>query len=76
VDEKMQSISRQRGRLSVVIGGFKRAISRYANQHQLTFGWQERFHDRIIRDRDEMQRIATYIENNPLVWKEDTFYNE
>ena len=76
VDEKMQSISRQRGRLSVVIGGFKRAITRYANQHGIEFAWQDRFHDHIIRNQDEMNRIATYIRNNPMVWEEDLFYHE
>ena len=33
-------------------------------------------HDHIIRDRDEYNRIAVYIENNPLLWKDDKFYTE
>ena len=32
-DEKMQSISHQRGRLSTSIGGFKRAITCFANSN-------------------------------------------
>ena len=73
-NEKMQSISRKRGRLSTSMGGLKRAISCFANANQMKFGWQTRFHDHIIRNRDEMNRIASYIENNPFTWKEDKFY--
>lgn len=73
VDEKMQSISNQKGVLSVVIGGFKGAVSRYANKHSIPFGWQERFHDHIIRNQNELNRIAEYIENNILLWDKDCF---
>ena len=34
-------------------------------------GWQSRFHDHIIRNDAEYQRITDYIINNP--GKEDTF---
>ena len=76
LNEKMQSISHKRGRLSTSMGGLKRAISCFANAHQIEFGWQTRFHDHIIRDQDEMNRIATYIENNPSSWRTDKFYTE
>ena len=74
VDETMQFISKQKGRLSVVIGGLKRAVTHYANQTSDYFAWQTRFHDRIIRDQPEMNRIAFYIENNVANWEEDEFY--
>ena len=32
------------------------------------------FHDRIIRDQPEMNRIATYIQNNVANWIDDEFY--
>lgn len=28
--------------------------------------WQPRFHDHIIRDNDELNRIRHYIKNNPV----------
>ncbi len=37
--------------------------------------WQGRFHDRIIRNNDEIQRIRTYIEFNPAKWAEDDYFN-
>lgn len=34
-----------------------------------TFGWQPRFHDHIIRDENELNRIRKYILQNPLKWE-------
>lgn len=36
--------------------------------------WQRSYHDRIIRDRDEHERIARYILENPKLWNQDVFY--
>lgn len=33
--------------------------------------WQRSFHDRIIRNDDELNRIRKYIIENPLKWAED-----
>lgn len=74
VDEEMQFISKQKKRLPVAIGSLKSAITHFANQNAIDFAWQPRFHDRIIRDQPEMNRIATYIENNVANWKDDEFY--
>lgn len=60
--------------LSVVIRQFKQSITRFANENNIEFAWQARFHDHIIRDNDEMNGIANYIENNVANWKEDAFY--
>ncbi len=37
------------------------------------FEWQSRFHDRIIRDKDEWYAKTNYIKNNPKNWSEDEF---
>lgn len=74
VDEEMQFISKQKHKLSVAIGNMKSAVTRYANQTPDYFAWQTRFHDRIIRDQPEMNRIATYIQNNVANWEDDEFY--
>ena len=60
--------------LSVVIRQFKQSITRFANEKNIVFAWQTRFHDHIIRDNDEMNGIANYIENNVANWKQDKFY--
>ena len=74
-NETMQTIANQQGRLSTMIGGFKQSVTRYANANSISFVWQTRFHDRIIRDHDEMNRIAEYIENNVARWESDEFHN-
>jgi REP element-mobilizing transposase RayT len=74
-NETMQTIANQQGRLSTMIGGFKQSVTRYANANSLSFAWQTRFHDRIIRDHDEMNSIAEYIENNVARWESDEFHN-
>ncbi len=35
------------------------------------FAWQPRFHDRIIRDENELGRIRQYVVSNPEIWKHD-----
>ena len=67
----MREISHKRGALSVVIGGFKRAMTCYSRQNNIPFAWQSRFHERIIRNTDEMNHIAEYIENNVAKWDLD-----
>ena len=73
-NEMMQEIANKQGKLSTTIGGFKQAVTRFANEKQIDFAWQPRFHDHIIRDIDELNAIATYIENNVANWKDDEFY--
>ena len=70
----LRDIANLQGWLSVVIGGLKSSITHYANQNALDFAWQPRFHDHIVRDISEMNRIADYIENNVANWVNDEFY--
>ena len=72
----MQEIANMQGWLSVAVGGFKSAVTKYAGENNIEFGWQTRFHDHIIRNQKEMNRIAEYIENNVAKWKEDCFYEK
>ena len=73
-DAEMQRRAKRCGRLSHIIGQFKSAVLREAARQGIPFEWQARFHDHIIRNNDEMERITLYIKNNPLKWDEDCFY--
>ena len=75
-NEKMQLIAEKCGLLSIAMGGLKSATTKFANNNKITFSWQERFHDHIIRNQDEYDRIAEYIENNPATWEQDKFYRK
>lgn len=57
-----------------MIGGFKQSVTRFATQNHISFAWQTRFHDRIIRNHDEMNLVAEYVENNVARWESDKFY--
>ncbi len=65
------------GSLPVIVGAFKAAVSKrihrlpHPSEHPL---WQRGYHDHIIRDEGDLNRIQEYILNNPARWAEDRFY--
>ena len=61
--------------VSSIIGSYKSAVTKHANRLGFENGWQSRFHDHIIRNDEEYQRISDYIINNPANWKDDKFYS-
>ncbi len=64
----------QSGCLGAIIQQFKRACSQHIHEMGYPrFRWLSRFHDRIIRDDAEFDRIRRYIIDNPKNWdKNDT----
>ena len=61
----------QRKNLSSIIRGYKSAVTRKSRQITTDFAWQPNYHDRIIRNNYELNRIREYIINNPQLWKRD-----
>ena len=62
-----------------VICVIKSVSTKTANRDENKIGrkiWQYRFHDHIIRNEQEYQRICRYIDENPLKWRQDCFYCE
>jgi len=59
--------------LSTIIGTYKSIVTKTINLQipNSGFAWQTRFHDRIIRDDDELNRIREYIQTNPETWERD-----
>lgn len=60
--------------ISSFVAGFKSAVTSRAVKINSCFGWQYRFHDHIVRDDQEYERIDTYIRNNPGTWENDKFF--
>lgn len=57
--------------VSTIIGQMKRWVSK-----QIGFSiWQKSFHDHIIRNRAEYRQVWKYIDENPLKWELDCYYN-
>lgn len=63
--------NRFRSALSVVVGGVKSAVKRYANSSNTEFHWQSRYNDHIIRNMNEAHNIAEYISTNVARWGMD-----
>ena len=70
-----ESPLRERSALSKIIGYIKMNVSKGIHKQ---FGdavvWQRGFHDHIIRNREDYEKIAKYIYENPIRWQFDCFY--
>ncbi|HRE56246.1 MAG TPA: transposase [Candidatus Kapabacteria bacterium] len=73
-NQQMANISPQSGTVSAIIRAYKSAVTKHANRLGIENGWQPRFHDHIIRNDIEYQRIHNYIVNNPLKWEKDILF--
>jgi REP element-mobilizing transposase RayT len=51
-----------------IINQFKRICTIKVKSCGLDLSWQPRFYDHIIRSDNELDRIRTYIKNNPNNW--------
>jgi len=55
-----------------VIGAFKTTSSKMIHQiGRVDFKWQKSFHDRVIRNQQELSNKRDYIIGNPAKWAED-----
>ncbi len=61
--------------ISRIIRWYKGRTSFEIHKTLAAFNWQPRFHDHIIRDEVSYQKIREYIQNNPINWKDNDFYN-
>ena len=60
--------------LGSLIRAFKAGCtSRIRQSISADFAWQRNFHDRIIRNQQELQKIQDYIHNNASTWDKDMF---
>jgi len=62
------------GSVPAIIQNFTSITTRKINQIRKTPGakfWQRNYHEHIIRNEKELQRIRQYILNNPLKWELD-----
>lgn len=71
---ELTSLHPQPGSLGAVVGSFKSAGSYWCGTQNLEFGWQPRFHDRIIRGKNSLKAIRKYIRENPANWPKDTLF--
>ena len=54
------------------VGQMKRYVSKKIGEKI----WQRSFHDHIIRDKSDYEKISKYMYENPIKWQYDCFYVE
>ena len=60
--------------LSGIVGAYKMTVSKDIHSSGYPeFTWQRSFHDHIIRDQKDYERISHYIINNVNTWDSDKF---
>jgi REP element-mobilizing transposase RayT len=58
--------------LGAIVGSYKSAVTKQIGRELHIAGiWQRNYHDHIIRNQAEMERIWRYIELNPARWADD-----
>ena len=65
--------------VSTVVGWLKYQTTKEINHTCKCTGnkiFQRSFHDHIIRNSDDYDKISKYIYENPLIWEKDCFYSE
>ncbi|WMJ22852.1 transposase [Paludicola sp. MB14-C6] len=65
--------------ISDIICTFKSISTKLSNKYNNTPGrqiWQRSYHDHIIRNEQEYQKIWQYIDTNTLKWEDDCFYRK
>lgn len=61
--------------VGAIVRGYKSAVTKQLNT--LGFSgklWQRNYFERIIFSSELYDRVVNYIDNNPVMWKEDKFY--
>jgi putative transposase len=67
-------LQRPRRSLGSLVAQFKANVTRRARDwlnDPACEVWQRGFHDRVIRNEHELERIQTYIITNPTTWADD-----
>ena len=61
--------------LASIIRGFKSSVTKQSRLIHADFGWQTRFHEHIIRNKQSYYKVRNYIRNNPGYWVNDQLYS-
>jgi len=71
-----QNNNRFKMTLSKIIQQFKSAVTKECKSigYNVPMKWQRSFYDHVIRDDKSYFEICEYIENNPLKWDLDEYY--
>lgn len=60
--------------LPYIIRWLKWKTSFLIKKHIPSFTWQANYYEHVIRNEKDLERIRTYIMNNPWKWRNDQYY--
>lgn len=64
IEERMEDVT-----LGLLMNQFKASCTSQIREMGCNdFAWQPRFHDHIVRNEKDLERIRRYIEYNPVMW--------
>ncbi|AEA43096.1 transposase [Fluviicola taffensis] len=66
---KNNEFKSQSNNLASVVRGFKSAVTTRCKKLGIEFQWQSRYHDIIVRNSEQFERIEKYIRDNPQNYK-------
>ena len=61
---------------NAVVPHFVSTLKRFCHRDVEEKIFQRSYHDHVIRNEKDYLRIWEYIDNNPVSWREDCFYEE
>ena len=61
---------------NAIVPHFVSTFKRFCHQDVGNRFFQRSYHDHVIRNETDYLRIWEYIDNNPILWKEDCFYRD
>jgi REP element-mobilizing transposase RayT len=64
--------------LGAIVRGFKSSVTKRIRENtgnRSLLIWQRNYFEHIIRNELDLHNIRQYIENNPLKWELDEYYN-
>ena len=59
---------------TMTTNAYIRGVKEYQWQQFPKKLWQRSYHDRIIRNESDLNRIREYVISNPALWQKDIFY--
>ena len=63
--------------ISRIVGQYKSAVTRIIHETDPSQQvWQVSFHDHVIRNQKDYERILLYIDANPQNWNKDCFFED
>ena len=72
VSDMVSAQTRSKQIIPKTVQQYKASVSRNAGVKGL---WQSKYHDHIIRNEEEYNKIWEYIDTNPLKWELDCYFN-